>query len=63
MNNIFRVAYVCTPNYKNIAKEELETYLEDDVQEDTSLENLTMIFWALCEIIQTSKLAAQLLTK
>ena len=44
MNNIFRVAYVCTPNYKNIAKEELETYLEDDVQEDTSLENLTMIF-------------------
>ena len=41
------MGYGRTTTYKNIAKEKLKTHLEDDfldVQEDTSLENLTMIF-------------------
>ena len=60
------MGWKCFPGYKNITKEKLETHLKDkleDVQEDISIENLNIIFWALCEIIQTSKFAAKILTK
>ena len=43
MSDISVVTLFCTINYKNTAKEKLQTHLENDfldVQEDTSIENL-----------------------